>query len=79
MKIKAQAYEDKEAQGNLPPSPWPGHANRPGYICGPGYVAGLMGLSVTRPKFRSIMKDPKWRNVQDLLIKERLDEVVIRE
>ena len=77
MKVKAQAYEDKEAQGNLPPSPGPGHANRPGYTGGPGYVAGLMGLSVTRPKFRSIAKDLRWRNVQDLLIKERLDEVVI--
>ena len=79
MKIKAQAYEDKEAQGNLPPSPGPGHANRPGYICGPGNVAGLMGLSVTGLKFRSIVKNSRWRNVQDLLIKERLDEVVIRE
>ena len=77
MKVKAQAYEDKEAQGNLPPSPGPGHANRPGYTGGPGYVAGLMGLSVTRAKFRSIAKDSRWRNVQDLLIKERLDEVVI--
>ena len=79
MKIKAQAYEDKEAQGNLPPSPGPGHANRPGYICGPGYVVGLMGLSIIGLKFRSIAKDSRWRNVQDLLIKERLDEVVIRE
>ena len=51
----------------------------PGYIRGPGYVAGPMGLSVTRPKFRSIEKDSRWRNVQDLLIKERLDEVVVRE
>ena len=77
MKVKAQAYEDKEAQGNLPPNLGPGRASRPGYICGPGYDAGLMGLSVTRPKFRGIAKDSTWRNVQDLLIKERLDEVVI--
>ena len=77
MKIIAQAYEDKEAQGNLRPSPGPGHVNRPGYTGGPGYVAGLMGLSVTRLTFRSITKDSRWRNIQDLLIKERLDTVVI--
>ena len=75
MKVKAQAYEDKEAQGNLPPSPGPGHANRPGYTGQPSYVAGLMGLSVTRPKFRSITEDSGWRNIQDLLVKEILDEL----
>ena len=53
--------------------------SRPGYVRGPGYVVGLMGLSVTRSKFRSLAKNSRWRNVQDLLIKERLDEVVIRE
>ena len=79
MKIKAQAYEGNEAQGNLRPSPGPGHVRRPGYTGGPGYVDGLMGLSVTRPKFRSIAKDSRWRNLQDLLIKERLNKVVIRE
>ena len=77
MKIKAQAYEDKETQGNLHPSPGPGYVNMPGYTRGPGYVAGPVGLSVTRPKFMSIAKDSRWRNVQDLLIKERLDGVVI--
>ena len=79
MKIKAQAYEGNEAQGNLCPSPGPGHVRRPGYTGGPGYVDGLMGLSVTGPKFRSITKDSRWRNIQDLLIKERLDTVGIRE
>ena len=59
MEVKAQAYEDKEAQGNLPPSLGSGHVNRPGYTGGPGYVAGLMGLSVTGPKFRSIMKNSR--------------------
>ena len=77
MKIKAPAYEDKETRRNLRPSPGPGHVRRPGYIGGPGYVDGLMGLSVTRPAFRSIVKDSRWRNIQDLLIKERLDTVVI--
>ena len=38
-------------------------------------VDGLMGLSVTGPSFRSITKDSRWRNVQDLFIKERLDEL----
>ena len=53
-------------------------SSRPGYVRGPGYVVGLMGLSVTRPKFRSIVKDSRWRNIQDLLVKERLVEIVIR-
>ena len=79
MKIKAQAYKDKEARRNLRPNPGPGHVNRPGYTGGPSYADGLMGLSVARPKFRSITKDSRWRNIQDLLIKERLDTVVIRE
>ena len=70
MKIKVQADEDKEAQGNLPPSPRPGHANRPGYICGPGYVAGPMGLSVTRPVSRSIPKIIRRCDVQDLMIRK---------
>ena len=77
MKIKAQVYEGDEAQGNLRSSPGPGHVNRPGYTGGPGYVDGLMGLSVTRPTLRSIPKDSRWRDLQDLLIKERLDTVVI--
>ena len=71
MKIKAPAHGGKETQRNLRPSPGPGHVRRP------GYVDGLLGLSVARPKFRSIMKDSRWRNIQDLLIKERLDTVVI--
>ena len=58
---------------NLRPSLGPSHAKRP------GYVDGLIGLSVTRQKFRSITKDSRWRNLQDLVIKERLDTVVIRE
>ena len=79
MKIKAQAYEDKEAQRNLRPNPGPGYVRRPGYTGGPGYVDGLLGLSVTRPTLRIIPKDSRWREPQDLLIKERLDTVVIRE
>ena len=79
MKIKAPAHGGKEIRGNLRPSPGPGYVRRPGYTGGPGYVDGLMGLSVTRLTFRSITKDSRWRNIQDLLIKERLDEVVIRE
>ena len=79
MKIKAQAYEDKEAQRNLHSSPGPGHVKRPGYTGGPGYVDGPVGLSVARQKFKSITKDPRWRNLQDWVIKERLDTVVIRE
>ena len=77
MKIKAQAYEGDEAQGDLRSSPGPGHVKRQGYTGGPGYVDGLMGLSVTRQKFRSITKDSRWHNLQDLVIKERLDTVVI--
>ena len=65
----------RKTQRNLRSSPGPGHVRKPGYTGGPGYVDGLMSLSVARPTFRSIMKDSRWRNVQDLLIKERLDEL----
>ena len=41
-----------------------------GYINGAGYVTGPMGLSVTRPEFRSITKILRWCDVQDLLIRK---------